>query len=313
MPRKKRFFHENGFHHIMLRGVNGEAVFLDDRDRARFCLLMQEGCEKHGLTIHGFCLMTNHVHLILLPKKDSFQAGIHAFSFRYAQYFNRRHKRRGYLFQGRFKSILVEEGVYLKRLIRYIHLNPLEGGIVQRPEHFKWSSFRGYLDQDHYVWLETDSILRRFGEFREVAIKQFIDYTLQKVDASLDKELILKSIRKGAFGSNDFLVSINLNNVEYSLKYVENEFSLSDLVEHICGQFNVTFEDLVSSNKQKAVIAARSVLALIVRKTKKWSLEKLAHMLNKNSGTISRLASTAEQKPDLLAIVNNWNPSCIIK
>ena len=70
MPRKKRYFRQNCFHHVMFRGVNGENLFLDDRDKAKFCLLLQESSEKHGLTVHGFCLMSNHIHLILLPKNN---------------------------------------------------------------------------------------------------------------------------------------------------------------------------------------------------------------------------------------------------
>ena len=90
MPRKKRITRQNHFHHIMFRGVNGENVFRDDRDRSRLCLLLQESCEKHHLQVHGFCFMSNHIHLILEPTdiNSSLQSGIHAFAFRYAQYFN---------------------------------------------------------------------------------------------------------------------------------------------------------------------------------------------------------------------------------
>lgn len=293
MPRKRRYFRQNCFHHVMFRGVNGENIFLDDKDKAKFCLLLQEGCEKHGLTIHGFCLMTNHIHLILLPKSESFQAGIHAFAFRYAQYFNRRHKRRGCLFQGRYKSIVVEDGEYLKRLIRYVHLNPLEAGIAKRPQDFIWSSYRGYLEQDFYVWLETDCILRRFGATREFAIQQLVEFTHRKIDGSSDLELISKAFRKGAFGCEEFCIEMNDGQKSFE-NIATTDLTLEDVLARVCQEFQVTLEELQSSSKERKVIEARSALAVISRKIKKWSLEDLARLLNKNSGTISRLASRGE-------------------
>lgn len=294
MPRKRRFFRQNCFHHVIFRGVNGETIFLDDRDKTKFCLILQECCERHSLTVHGFCLMTNHIHLILLPTNESFQSGIHAFAFRYAQYFNRRHQRRGYLFQSRFKSIVVEDGEYLKRLIRYIHLNPLEAGLVKRPQDYIWSSYRSYLEHDYYMWLETDSILRRFGISRETAIQRLIDYTHQKIDAASDQNLISKAFRKGAFGCEDFCIEMNVEQ-ETRINKDDAEVILKDLLKNICNKFQVTLEELQSPSKEKKIVMARSMLAIITRKMKKWPLEELARILHKNSGTISRLASQAEQ------------------
>ena len=309
MPRKKRYFRQNCFHHVMFRGVNGENIFWDNRDKTKFCLLLQEACEKHGVTIHGFCLMTNHIHLILMPEIESFQSGIHCFAFRYAQYFNRRHKRHGYLFQNRFKSIIVEDGMYLKRLIRYIHLNPLEAGLVTKPQDYIWSSYRAYLEQDFYTWLDTDSILKRFGVSREAAIQELIEFTHQKRESSSDLALISKAFRKGVFGGEEFCTAnANAMYEENSLsKNIKCDVTLENLLTNVCQKFEVSLEDLQSSSKEKKVVRARSMLAIITRKARKWPLEDLARLLNKNNGTISRLASQAEKQLDLgLICINDW-------
>ena len=303
MPRKKRISRQNYFHHIMFRGVNGEKIFADDYDRSRFCLLLQEASEKHGLRIHGFCFMSNHIHLVIEPTNinGSLQSGIHAFAFRYAQYFNHRHKRRGYLFQGRFRSIVVEDGIYLKRLIRYIHLNPLEAKIVTLPEHYRWSSYRAYLEHDHYVWLNTDQILRKFGETRESAIDKFVEYTQRKVESQSDHEAISKAFRKGIFGDEDFIKNAEglfIDKVEPSAQISYD--SINEVVNNVCIRFDVNLNDLISPNKSKSVVDARAVIALIVRQSKKWSLEELGCLLNKNSGTLSRLATRAEKQTNLL-------------
>jgi putative transposase len=91
----------------MLRGNGGQDIFIDNAGRARFCLLLQYACEKHQLNTHGFCLMGNHVHLIMQPLTANLTAGMHALAFRYAQYFNRKYGRKGFLYQGRYKAVLV--------------------------------------------------------------------------------------------------------------------------------------------------------------------------------------------------------------
>jgi len=140
MPRKNRFWESGRCYHIMLRGVDGRAIFADDADRCRFLLLLQESSELHRFRVHAFCLMSNHIHLLLESLNDALTVGAHRFATRYAQQFNRRHKKRGYVFQGRFRSILVENECYMRRLACYIHLNPLEAGLVSRPEDYRWSS-----------------------------------------------------------------------------------------------------------------------------------------------------------------------------
>jgi REP element-mobilizing transposase RayT len=133
MPRKKRFWEPGRCYYVMLRGVDGRAIFVDDADRCRFSLFLQEASELHKFRVHAFCLMSNHIHLLLEPLNDALAGGVHRFAMRYAQQFNRRHKKRRYVFQGRFRSILIEDGCYMRRLTRYIHLNPLEAGLVVRP------------------------------------------------------------------------------------------------------------------------------------------------------------------------------------
>lgn len=107
--------------------------------------------------------MSNHIHHIIEPLKGDLKDGVHNVAFRYAQYFNSRHNRKGYLFQGRFRSIMVEDGAYLQRLIRYIHLNPVEAGIVSKTEDYPWCSHRAYLGNDVITWLETNRVLKVIG------------------------------------------------------------------------------------------------------------------------------------------------------
>lgn len=305
MPRKERIFRQNTLHHVMLRGVNGENIFRTDMDYTHFSSLLQEACESFGLVVHAFCLMTNHVHLLLEPLTSLFSEGIHSFSFRYAKYFNYTYERYGHLFQGRFKSIIVEDGTYLRRLTRYIHLNPVEAKIVSRPENFKWSSYRAYLGQDHYEWLITDRVLRSFGDSKASAVEYFVEHTHNKLDVEVDFSNISEAFRKGVFGSDVFAREFGILKNDDFGHFLPS--SLDEMIDYVCNYFNVTIEELAGQNKNRSVVDARSVLALITRQMNKWSFNHLGTLLNKSSGTLSNLASRAEQQPRLIEIINSWD------
>ena len=95
LARRKRIILPGFPYHVMLRGNDGQPIFLEDSDRVRLCLLMQYAIEMHDIIVHGFCLMRNHIHLLVEPTTSGLSAGIQSFASRYAQYFNRKYKRRG--------------------------------------------------------------------------------------------------------------------------------------------------------------------------------------------------------------------------
>jgi REP-associated tyrosine transposase len=204
MPRKNRFWESGRCYHIMLRGVDGRAIFADDTDRCRFLLLLQESSELHRFRVHAFCLMSNHIHLLLESLNDALTVGVHRFATRYAQQFNRRHKKRGYVFQGRFRSILVENECYMRRLARYIHLNPLEAGLVSRPEDYRWSSYNAYFGQSAFTWLETDRVLFYFGPTRAIALEALAKFMEANEEVALDQKEIERAGRSGIYGSEEF-------------------------------------------------------------------------------------------------------------
>lgn len=172
---------------MMLRGNDGQPIFFSESDRCRICLLLQEGVEKFGHRILSFCFMTNHIHLVIQVAEVGLSSIIQNLAFRYTRYVNWNLKKIGHLFQGRFKSVLVDSDRYLKDLVRYIHLNPVKAAMTARPEDYRWSSHRAYLRTDTYTWLTTDYTLRKFGDETGVAIKQFQEYVLAGI--GIDEEI----------------------------------------------------------------------------------------------------------------------------
>jgi len=132
-------------HHITQRGNRRQQVFFQDDDYDAYLELMAEWCRKSGVEIWAYCLMPNHVHLIALPQsEDSLAKGIGEAHRRYTRMINFREKWRGYLWQGRFASFPMDEQ-YLYVAARYIELNPVRAGLVQKPEEYEWSSARAHL------------------------------------------------------------------------------------------------------------------------------------------------------------------------
>lgn len=141
MPRRARLELPGIPMHVTQRGVDRCAIFIDDQDRHHYRRVLRKACRKHGVAVHAFVLMDNHVHLLLSAN----QAGQVALAMRAAgqshvQAFNIRHGRSGSLWQGRFKSCLVDTDRYLLTVVRYIELDPVRAAMVARPEDYRWSS-----------------------------------------------------------------------------------------------------------------------------------------------------------------------------
>jgi putative transposase len=128
--------------HIIQRGNDRMACFRQERDYLVYLALLQQASEKFACAVHAYCLMTNHIHLLVTPgSSDACKALMHGLAHRYAQYFNREHQRSGTLWDGRYRSCLVESSSYVLACYRYIELNPVRAGMVSHPKAYRWSSY----------------------------------------------------------------------------------------------------------------------------------------------------------------------------
>lgn len=143
MARLRRYCPQGIPQHVIQRGNNRTACFASDADMAVYAHCLHEAASKFGLMIHGWVFMTNHIHLLVTPEADdSLSKGMQFLGLSYVRYFNRTYQRTGTLFEGRFKSCLVEHSEYFLVCLRYIELNPVRAGMVKDPAHYHWSSYR---------------------------------------------------------------------------------------------------------------------------------------------------------------------------
>lgn len=140
MPRRARQLAESRIYHVMLRGVNRDALFLEDEDRERFLFALATTKQISGCSVLAYCLMPNHVHLVLRTGAEPISVVVKRLGIRYAGWFNRKYGRVGHLFQDRFRSEAVDDDSYVVTLLRYVWRNPVQAGLTSRADEYPWSS-----------------------------------------------------------------------------------------------------------------------------------------------------------------------------
>lgn len=182
MPRKPRGQFTAGVFHITSRGNRGTAVFLDDLSRERFLGLVELAVARFGWRCWGYCLMTNHFHLLVDMEKPVLSAGMHWLNTCYAQWFNRRYGFKGHLFEERFHSVFVESEAHLLELSRYLALNPVRAGLCRHPGSWPWSSYRATVGRGSTNFLSAEPLLTLFGRSTERARARYEAFVLDGID-----------------------------------------------------------------------------------------------------------------------------------
>ena len=163
MGRAWRIEYEGALYHLMSRGNDGQDIYLNDADRNLFLETISEMSERFEVDIFAYVLMSNHYHLLVRTNRANLKKAMQWFGTTYTRRFNNRNLKSGHLFQGRYKSILVQNDAYLMQLSCYIHRNPLRAGIVRRLIDYKWSSYPIYAyAKKAPAWLSTEVILSYF-------------------------------------------------------------------------------------------------------------------------------------------------------
>ena len=151
MPRQARRKSESGIYHIMLRGINQQQIFEDEEDGFRFLETLSKYKEQCGYEIYAYCLMGNHIHILLKEGKENLTLVLKRIAGSYVYWYNWKYRRCGHLFQDRFKSEPVEDDAYFLTVIRYIHQNPIKAGICKNIDGYKFSSYNEYINKPNLV------------------------------------------------------------------------------------------------------------------------------------------------------------------
>jgi putative transposase len=203
VPRQARERSETGIYHLIIRGINKQNIFEDEEDRQIFIEKLGYYKMISGYIVYGYCLMDNHIHLLLGEGKEMIGKVIQRISSSYVRWYNQKYERCGHLFQERFKSEVVKDEAYFLTVLRYIHRNPIKAGIIQTVDAYPWSSYPQYGGTTGIV--DIDVALGIFSNNRERAQKLLYEYSMEEtVDECIEyqekvvvsDEEILKYLRK---------------------------------------------------------------------------------------------------------------------
>ena len=176
MSREARQYSQTGLYHVLFRGMNHCHLFEEDKDYDKLLEILIQIKNEMGIQIHAYCLMSNHVHILIeeAAMRDITKI-MRKLLTKYAGWFNRKYKRSGSLIANRYKSKPIEANENLISLVRYIHQNPIKAGIVEKIEKYKWSSYKEYLNETKNGLTTTDFILEMICENKSKAKEMFKD------------------------------------------------------------------------------------------------------------------------------------------
>ncbi len=173
MPRKARQKSSTKVYHIIVRGNAKQDIFLEKQDYSKFIKEMYQTKEKYRNEIYSYCLMSNHVHLVIYDKKENLSKILQSLTISYSSYWNKKYERVGHLFQDRFLSKSIETQSYLRTVCRYIHQNPCKSGVAEM-ETYRWSSYQESIKENKII--DEKQVLSLFGQDRQEAINNFIQF-----------------------------------------------------------------------------------------------------------------------------------------
>jgi putative transposase len=325
MPRQPRLDAPGALHHVMGRGIERTNIFRTDRDREDFLNRLANQCMDGNLIVYAWCLLSNHFHLLVRTGREPISRSMKKLLTGYVVNFNLRHKRRGHLFQNRYKSIICEEDPYLLELTRYIHLNPVRAGMVGGVEelnNYRWAGHSVIIGRVKQKWQDIDTVLSYFGKGRK-AIEKYEEFVREGVSQGRRPELVggglIRSLggwsqvlslkRKGIkvasderiLGSEGFierLLSEAEEREKETLRLSRRVPNLATLARRIVKGEGIEESELRSGMRKKRVVKVRRMLCQLAVGRMGYPGAEVARFLGVSTSSVNRLAAS-EETPDM--------------
>lgn len=265
MPRQSRPQSISGVYHVMMRGNEKKDIFLDNEDRNKLLDILFDKKLVSGYKLYAYCLMNNHIHLILKECGEQLSVCLKRVNVSYAYYFNKKYLRVGHLFQDRFKSECIDTLKYLLAAVRYVHNNPVKAKIVDKPGDYPWSSYDSYIKTtNNSILIDSDEVLSIFSSNGKHAARRFILFSQEdNDDCFIDCPM------------DDDKKEVLINNLSSAKAYVER---------FLCN--NSTNLDKI---KDKANISLRNSLITYIKSNSNLSIREIGSLLNLDRNMVRRV------------------------
>jgi len=325
MPRKARIDAPGALHHIIVRGIERRRIFSDDHDRDNFIERLSTIVTETKTVCFGWALIPNHVHLLMRTGQTPLSTVMRRLLTGYAVSYNRRHRRRGHLFQNRYKSILCQEDSYLLELVRYIHLNPLRAKIVKNlteADRYPYSGHSALMGKVNRAFQDTDYVLQLYGKKVSAARRNYRSYVEQGIAQGRRPDLIggglirragvwsgVKAMRRAQdhmksderiLGDGDFTQTVleeAQERLEERYRLQAQGYELDKVAIRVSSELGIDPEQVWRPGKHRLTVKARSLLCY-------WAVRKLgfsATELSVKLGVSQPSVSIAVQRGEKIA------------
>ena len=287
MTRPLRIQYPNAWYHVMNRGRSRTKIFHTPEDHLAFIELLREASFLWKVKIAAYCLMSNHYHLLIQTPGANLSRCMRHINGLHTQYYNRTYKSDGPIFRGRYKSIVVEQDRYLLELVRYIHRNPIQAGLVKRLEDYRWTSHKAYLSESNqWHWLHKAFVLSMLEENTDKQRQAYLAFIKQEESETL-KTIYEKSNLPLFLGAKDFIDDIKN---KYSGKTIKKEMPQSkelaidktEIERAVTKYYNLKKEDLLKT-KGGQYNEARNVAIYIMRRHTGIALQDIGQHFGMNN------------------------------
>ncbi len=291
MVRPLRVEFPGGLYHVIVRGNERKAVFRDDRDREDYLHRLAHYGQKLEFRVLAYCLMDNHVHLAIETGRARLSRIMACLQSSYTQYFNRRHRRVGHLFQGRYKAFLIEKNPYALALLRYIHENPVKAGIVATPQEYTWSSDRDYRRGKGQEWLDVDRLLPMLGRGRSAAIRGYRKLMREKLEEPYEKVETWGQAIKGKEAFADRMLQ-----AAGEPRVLRRNLTIEAVARKVAQTQEIGPGQMMTRGRGRAGSEARALTAWVGREVAGISIARTAKYFGRDTSSMARNVARLEER-----------------
>jgi putative transposase len=282
MARRPRVFAAGVLYHVIVRGNQRQKIFTSDKDYQAYIERLARYRKKYDYKLHAYCLMPNHVHLLLESSEHPLAKLMQGLQQSYSQYFNLKHRKTGHVFEGRYKAILCQKDEYLLQLIRYIHLNPVRAGMVRTPERYRYSGDHAYLQGKATEMIDPAPVLTMLGGQR--AYRRFVQDGLSEGH----KEEYYAVENQRFLGAKGFGERLLKKEPRFSGRRVRRR-SIETVARELAKELKIAVHALRSPDRGWTISKARTIAAYVLVRRLGYRLSDVAAYFNRDIATLATL------------------------
>jgi len=289
---------EGAFYHVIVRGNQRQKIFRDDRDRLYYLQRVEHYRQRYRFNIYAYVLMSNHVHLLLETGTTPLSKILQGIQFTYTQYYNRRYRTVGHLFQGRYKAILCDRDAYLLELVRYIHLNPARLKHPADLATYGWSSHHAYLGRKAPVAVDTKLVLSQLGNSARQASKAYRKF-LEEGRGLGHEARYYETVDQRFLGDEKFIERVVEQAPQAEIGPGGRKVRFETLLQALATVHGCEGKELLAVGRQRALARPRAQLAYLAREWCAMKAIEIAHRIHRDPSMVSRLCATYHADRDL--------------